>query len=36
MGQLENAVAKELAKMTPATVPETARVQLQELEESEQ
>ena len=33
MGQLENAVAKELAKMTPATVPETARVQLQELEE---
>jgi hypothetical protein len=36
MGQLENAVAKELAKMTPATVPETARVQLQELEESGQ
>jgi len=36
IGQLENAVAKQLAKMTPATVPETARVQLQELEESEQ
>ena len=36
MSQLENTVAKQLAKMTPATVPETARVQLQELEESEQ
>ena len=30
-------LARELAKRaTPATVPETARVQLQELEESEQ
>jgi len=36
MGQLENTVAKQLAEMTPATVPETARTQLQELEESEQ
>ena len=35
-GEFQKAIAKELAKMTPATVPETARVQLQELEESGQ
>ena len=35
-GEFQEAIAKELAKIAPATVPEAARVQLQELEESEQ
>jgi hypothetical protein len=35
-GEFQKAIANELADMGPATVPETARTQLRELEESDQ